>query len=115
MCGYHCEATSLGGFIQQLAVCYVGRGYRFYTTGLIPERKDPRAVDKKLIERYHIDISKSERSRRKLAGIANVHYIRFGWFWVLIATKGKHRFYEDEAGSIRDCGRVSIKLGGYAI
>jgi hypothetical protein len=34
---------------------------------------------------------------------------------VLIATKGRHRFYEDEGDSIRDCGKVSIKCGGYAV
>jgi hypothetical protein len=112
---YRCEATSLGGFVQQLAVSYVARGYRFYVTGYVPERKDPRTVDEKLIDRYGIDVSKSERSRRKLAGGANLHYIRLGRFFVLIATKGKHRFYEDEGDAIRDCGRVSIKCGGYSI
>lgn len=112
---YRCEATSLGGFVQQLAVSYVTRGYRFYVTGQVPERKDPRTVDEKLIDRYGIDVSKSERSRRKLAGGANLHYIRFGRFFVLIATAGKHWFYEEEGGSIRDCGRVPIKVGGYAI
>ena len=35
---YRCAATSVGGFIQQLAVSYVGRGYWFYVTGVIPER-----------------------------------------------------------------------------
>jgi len=112
---YRCEATSLGGFVQQLAVSYVARGYRFYVTGHVPERKDPRSVDEKLIDRYGIDVSKSERSRRKLAGGANLHYLRLGRLFVLIATKGKHRFFEDEGDSIRDCGRVSIKCGGYAI
>jgi hypothetical protein len=69
---YRCEAISLGGFVQQLAVSYVARGYRFYVTGHVPERKDPRSVDEKLIDRYGIDVSKSERSRRKMAGGANL-------------------------------------------
>lgn len=112
---YRCEATSLGGFVQQLAVCYIARGYRFYVTGRVPERKDPRAVDGKLIGRYGIDVGRSERARRKAAGGANLHYIRLGRFFVLVATKGRHRFYEDEAGSVRDCGRVSLKVGGYAV
>ena len=38
---YRYEATSVAGFIQQLAVCYVGRGYWFYVTGTVPEHKDP--------------------------------------------------------------------------
>ena len=115
MGGYRCEATSLGGFVQQLAVSCVARGYRFYTTGCIPERKDPREVDRKLIARYDIDVSDAERWRRKQNGRANMQYLRYGWFFVLIATKGEHRFFEAEEGSIRDCGRVSIKVGGYAI
>ena len=45
------EATTLGGFVQQVAVCYIGRGYFFYVTGLIPRRKDPKVVDRKFIER----------------------------------------------------------------
>ena len=49
---YRAEATTLEGFIQQLAVGYVCRGYRFYFQGLIPAGKDPRAVDAKLIARY---------------------------------------------------------------
>lgn len=112
---YRCEATSLGGFIQQLAVGYIARGYRFYVTGSVPLRKDPRTVDAKLISRYGIDISKSERSRRKRAGMANVHYLRRGRFFIIVATPGVHRFFEDEAETIRDCGRVSIKCGGYAV
>src|SRR5438270_14075747 len=94
---YRCEATSLEGFLQQLAVCYVGRGYWFYVTGFIPPDKDPRSVDRKLIEQYGIEISKWSRARRKRAGIASVQYIRFRQFFVLLATEGKHRFFIDEA------------------
>src|SRR5262249_4567587 len=36
---YHWEAVSVAGFIQQLAVSYVGSGYWFYVTGRIPEGK----------------------------------------------------------------------------
>ena len=32
---YRCEATSVAGFVQQLAVAYVGRGYLFYVKGEI--------------------------------------------------------------------------------
>ena len=51
---YECEATTLEGFIQQLAVSYVGRGYWWYVTGQIPDDKVPADVDQKLIERYDI-------------------------------------------------------------
>ena len=36
-----CEAQSLSGFIQQLAVSYVAKGYWFYVTGQVPDHKDP--------------------------------------------------------------------------
>jgi hypothetical protein len=111
---YRAEATSLEGLIQQLAVCYAGRGYWFYTSGVIPSDKDPRAVDAKLIARYGLAISKSERARRKAAGLANVQYIRFGHHFWLLATAGEHRFFREESG-ILDCRRVPIKFGGYAV
>ena len=40
---YRCEATSLAGFVQQIAVSYVANGYYFYVLGRVPDRKDPRA------------------------------------------------------------------------
>lgn len=46
------EATSVAGFIQQLAVAYLTHGYWFYVTGAIPERKDPWRIDAKLLERH---------------------------------------------------------------
>lgn len=109
------EAASLEGFIQQLAVSYVGKGYVHYVTGRIPEHKDPRAVDQKFAEKYGLDMSKWSRYRRKREGLANLRYLRFDKFFVLIATNGEHPFFKDEAGSIRDCRRVPIKFGGYAI
>jgi hypothetical protein len=49
---YRCEATSVAGFIQQLAVGYLARGYLFYVTGRVPEGKDPKRLDEKLITKY---------------------------------------------------------------
>lgn len=109
---YRCRAVSLAGFIQQLAVAYVAHGYWFYARGWIPIDKDPEAIDRKLIDRYGIDVSKWERARRKRAGLANLHYLRFGRTFVLIATHGQHWFFEAEAKAIRDIRRVPFKLGG---
>ena len=39
---YRSEATSVEGFVQQIACCYLRHGYWFYVTGVVPERKDPR-------------------------------------------------------------------------
>ena len=60
---YRCVATSIEGFVQQLAVGYVTHGYWFYVSGWIPEGKDPLKTDAKLIERYGIDVSKWTRCR----------------------------------------------------
>jgi hypothetical protein len=112
---YRCEATSVPGFIQQLAVAYVARGYIFYVTGEIPERKDPSAVDERLIEKYGLEIGKTARARRKAAGFANVQYIRYRHFFVILATPGRHAIFEHEARAIRDAREVPIKFGGYSI
>lgn len=112
---YRCEATSISGFIQQLAVGYVGRGYCFYVLGQVPEGKDPRQVDEKLIAKYGIVTSKVARARRKALGLANLQYLRFRETFALLATPGKHEFFLQEAGQIRDAREVPIKLFGYAI
>jgi hypothetical protein len=113
---YPCEATSVAGFIQQVAVGYVKNQYRFYVMGHLRAGKDPREIDRKLIEAYRIDIDKWERHRRKRAGQANVQYIRHDRTFLLLATgpHGAHRFFEREA-DIRDAREVPIKYAGYEI
>lgn len=112
---YRCEAKSVIGFVQQLACCYLPHGYWFYVTGRVPEHKAPDAVDRKLLEKYTIGISRQSRARRKAAGLANVHYLRCGRHFVLLATHGLHLFYEHESEAIRDVRRVPIKFEGYSI
>jgi len=110
---YRCETLSESGFVQQL-VLYLTQGYWFYVTGSVPDRKDPRAVDAKLIERYGLYISKWSRARRKRAGHANMQYLRHGRFFVLLATRGEHRFFQEEK-YYRDVRRDSISFAGYSI
>jgi hypothetical protein len=112
---YRCVASTIEGFIQQLAVCYVAHGYWFYVSGYVPEGKDPRAVDAKLTEKYGIDISKWARARRKAAGLASIQYIRHERFFVLIATRGRHAFFQEERSSIKDCRETPIKFASYAV
>jgi hypothetical protein len=112
---YRCEAASVGGFVQQLAVSYVRNGYWFYVAGRVPEDKEPEAVDRKLIERYDIDLSKWARARRKRLGMANLQYLRYGRFFLILATHGAHRFFSDEAKVVRDVRRQPITFAGYAI
>jgi hypothetical protein len=120
---YRCVATTLEGFVQRLAASLLPHGYWFYVSGVIPERKDPQAVDEKLLERYGIACSRWERARRKRAGRANMHYLRLGRFFVLLATHGRHRFFEDESQRnehgrevrIRDFRATPLRVGGYSI
>jgi hypothetical protein len=72
-------------------------------------------VDEKLIDRYGIGISRQSRARRKAAGIANLHYLRYERRFLLLATHGHHPFFDHEAGSIRDARHCPIKVAGYAI
>ena len=72
-------------------------------------------MDEKLIHKYHVNISSSARSRRKLACLANVHYLRHERQFLLLATHGKHSFFEEEGERIQDVRRVGIKFAGHCI
>jgi hypothetical protein len=112
---YQCVADSVAGFVQQLAVNYVARGYCFYVTGTIPEGKDPAKTDRKIIEQYGIDISKWARARRRKEGKANIQYLRYDRFYVIIATHGAHPFFSAEGKQIRDIRKRPLRFMGYAI
>ena len=75
---YRCETPTVAGFLQQLAVCYVRHGYWFYVSGVVPDTKDPRAVDEKLIAKYDIAVGRTTRARRKAADVRRkfAHRIR---------------------------------------
>jgi len=109
------EATSLEGFVQQVAVSYLRNGYWFYCAGAIPWSKDPREIDRKLVEQYEAGISKHARYRRRVARLATVVYIRHGHFFLLMASKGEHDFFAREKGQIRDARRHPIRVGGYSL
>lgn len=111
---YRCEAATINGFVQQLAVCYLGRGYFFYVAGAIPAGVAPESVDEKLVKKYDIDISKWARYRRRQAGISGIQYIRFDRFFLLLSTEGAHKFFTEE-GKIWDVRRRPIRFAGYSI
>ena len=112
---YRCEARTVSHFIRHLAVNYVSRGYFFYVKGEVPPGKDPAKTDAKIIEHYGIDISKWSRCRRRRAGESGIQYLRCGRQFVILATHGKHRFFEDEAQVIRDIRRLPFRCGGYSV
>jgi len=98
-----------------MATAYLPHGYWFYVTGMIPDHKDPAAVDAKLLAKYGIAISRSARARRKRAGLANLHYLRHERFFVLLATHGQHPFYDEEMKRMRDLRRQPLVYAGYSI
>lgn len=128
---YKWEATALEGFIQQLAVGYVARGYFFYVTGRVPKRISAAEHDRRLIAKFDVAKSKWSRYRRKQRfgpdgrPLANVQYLRHRDFWVLLATAGHHRFFtEHEARNdvqqqiirqYRDVRESPITYGGYSV
>lgn len=112
---YQCQATSIEGFVQQLSCNYLPHGYWFYVSGWLPDGKDPQLIDEKLIAKYDVGVSRTTRSRRKQAGIANLHYLRFERFFLLLATHGHHRYFEEEGPVIHDVRRVPIQFAGYSI
>lgn len=112
---YRAEATSVEGFVQQIACCYLRHGYWFYVAGNVPAGKDARAIDEKLIAKYGIGVSEATRARRKKLGQANLQYLRFERSFVILATQGQHRFFEEERDAIRDFRKVPLKFAGYSI
>ena len=112
---YRCVATSVAGFVQQLAVAYVAHGYWFYVTGWIPPGKAPEDVDRKLIDRYGIDVSKWTRCRRRKLGQAKIQYLRYGEFFVLLATHGEHPFFAAEGKRVKDIRIEPLYFMGYSI
>ena len=109
------ETTSVEGFVQLLACNLLPHGYWFYVTGRIPVEKDPLLVDRKLTQKYAASISRAARARRKQLGQANVRYVRHDRFFVLLATKGRHPFFEEEKASLRDIRHVPLRYAGYSI
>lgn len=112
---YRYEATSVAGFVQMLAANYLPHGYWFFVQGFVPDGKDPRLTDEKLLTKYRIRISRDQRARRKRAGLANLHYLRYRQYFVLLATKGHHPFFAEEAKRIRDARQCPILFEGYSL
>ena len=112
---YRYETTTVGGFVQQLASCYMEHGYWFYVQGTIPESKDLAEVDEKLLTKYQISVSKFQRCRRKQRGIASIQYLRYERTFLVLATYGIHDFFTEEYQVFKDVRRVPIQFMGYSI
>jgi hypothetical protein len=126
---YKWNATTLEGFIQQLAVAYVARKYFFYVTGRVPERLTAGEHDERMLAKFDVARSKWSRYRRRQQRgpdgfpLANVQYLRYRDFWVLLATAGHHRFFDEHCRAdgrgvgrqYRDVREKPIAFGGYSI
>ena len=126
---YRCEATSLEGFVQQVAANYLPHGYWFWLSGVVPPKKDPRLVDQNLLAKYGVNVSRMQRFRRKLTGLGNLHYIRLGRTWLMLGSYGEHPFYQEHTRVdvdrrtgeekieelFRDVRKSPIQIGGYSI
>lgn len=112
---YRYIATSVEGFVQQLASNLLPHGYWFYVQGRVAEGKSADELDAKLLDKYGVRLSRQARARRKLAGSANLHYLRHERDWVLLASHGEHPFFAAEAQNIRDVRKAPIHFEGYSI
>ena len=118
---YRYVATTPEGFVQQLATCYLRHGYYFFVQGQVPEGRDPREIDGKLLEKYDARLNTAQRYYRKKQGIACVHYLRYGQHWILIATHGKHLFWDEhfdedaKKNQVKDVREAPIHFHGYSI
>jgi len=112
---YKYEVTSLTGFLQRIATHLLPKGYYFFVQGTLPEGKDPRTLDAKLLAKY--DVAKSEGARRwrKSQGLGNVQYVRYQHRWILVATHGDHPIREGEGDNLKDVRRAPIRIGDYVV
>src|SRR5512135_481652 len=112
----HYETTSIAAFVRYLATHCLPHGYRYYVSGLLPEGKDYRAIDARIIAKYEIGKNRWARYRKKKGGEVNLRYLRYGRWFLLIATGpwGEHRFFEEEV-EIRDVHAVPIRFHGYEL
>ncbi len=112
---YCWECETEAEFVRRLVTGFLTKGYVFYVAGDVPPPKEPRAVAEKLATRYGLRVSRQERVRRKRSGLANLGFLRFGRFFVLLATHGEHAFFEAERERIRDFRRQPLLFAGYSV
>lgn len=127
---YRCEVSSAAGLVRLLAENYIPNGYRFYVSGVIPAHKKASRTDARIIAKYGLAISSSERCRRRQAGEGAIQYLRLGRFFVLLATADAGRFHAlascgvgesvvdpvtGEELAIRAFRRRGLLVGGYLV
>lgn len=114
---YRYQATTIEGFVQQLAVCYLRNRYWFYVLGEIPAGKERGRVDERLLARYDVERSKWSKARSWRSGQPKVQYLRFMSTFVLVATEGSRdsAFFTEERNNVSDARERPIVFYGYSI
>ena len=115
---YQFLADSPEAFLRQLTANYLAKGYRYYSAGCIREELSVENADRAIIKHYKLDsMSKDKRYRNKQNGIANIQYLRYGRFYLVLATEGEHEFYDPKKGEkrIRDVSEIPIHFHRYLI
>jgi len=109
---HHCE--TLEGFVQR-AVVLSQKGYRYFISGEVPQRKASEEVDEKLLAKYGLRLTRRQRTYRKSKGLPNGHYFRFERRWVVMATTRKLFLQVDPNERVRDLRESPLRVGGYSI
>ncbi len=110
---YRCVATSVEGFVQQVAVSYILHRYFYILIGGVPKGIDSVDLDSSVRSRYGLEVSKWVRARRRKKGGVSVQYLRYRGVFVLVAAgAGVEAFGSNRFVDIRE---VPIRLFGYEI
>lgn len=117
---YRYLPESPDGVVQLIAASYLRHGFYWYVTGRVPEGKDARIIDQKIMEKYGIQISEWQRAQRKKRGLANAHYIRFQNWFIILVSQGHHQIKKPaklggDLENLKDCRRAPIRFEGYSI
>ena len=110
--GVRYECVSENAMIQQIVLLVSRFGYQFWSPVTLPVFKKPMNTDAKIIERFTL----FDRKRVKPCSLqqpAKVRYLRFDRFGILLATHGRHRFFEEEP--YQDIRTSPIELFGYRV
>lgn len=107
------EARSRGVFIRKVAYDYVRYGYVRYAFREIPEERELKEIDEKLLRAYDVTFNRMARKRRRENGEGVVSYVRYDRWFVLLATEGRHEAFDRLAW--RDIRSCPLQLWGYSI
>lgn len=106
-------------YLLQQLVHLVGRGYYNYCVGYIPSDKGHKMfdIDKKIMDKYNINISKDQRYRRKKKKLANFYYLRWQhWFFILRSDGAVDFNVDDKFYDIRvkqkEVNRLKVVVSG---